>query len=60
VLSAFATEELLKWAKGNLNTMAGINPDLIVGAGAEVIAGENMTLTATVVCNMYSYLTALG
>lgn len=31
---------------GNPDTMAGVDPELIVGAGTEVIAGENMIVTA--------------
>src|ERR1043165_8098432 len=31
---------------GNPDTMAGVDPDLIIGAATEVIAGENMIVTA--------------
>ncbi len=31
---------------GNPDTMEGVDPELIVGAGTEVIAGENMIVTA--------------
>jgi urease subunit alpha len=31
---------------GNPDTMAGVDPDLVVGAATEVIAGENMIVTA--------------
>lgn len=31
---------------GNPDTMAGVDPELVVGAGTEVIAGENMIVTA--------------
>ncbi len=31
---------------GNPDTMQGVDPDLVVGAATEVIAGENMILTA--------------
>ncbi len=31
---------------GNPDTMAGVDPTLVVGAGTEVIAGENMLVTA--------------
>ncbi len=31
---------------GNPDTMAGVNPELIVGAGTEVIAAENLIVTA--------------
>src|SRR5712671_2590901 len=31
---------------GNPDTMQGVDPELVVGAGTEVIAGENMILTA--------------
>src|SRR5262249_9490590 len=31
---------------GNPDTMDGVDPDLVVGAATEVIAGENMILTA--------------
>jgi len=31
---------------GNPDTMAGVDPDLVVGAGTEVIAGENLIVTA--------------
>jgi urease subunit alpha len=31
---------------GNPDTMEGVDPDLVVGAATEVIAGENMILTA--------------
>ncbi|BCL78257.1 urease subunit alpha [Ktedonobacteria bacterium brp13] len=31
---------------GNPDTMDGVDPDLIVGSGTEVIAGENMIVTA--------------
>jgi urease subunit alpha len=31
---------------GNPDTMEGVDPDLVVGASTEVIAGENMILTA--------------
>jgi urease subunit alpha len=31
---------------GNPDTMAGVDPELIVGSGTEVIAGENMIVTA--------------
>src|ERR1700754_2791666 len=31
---------------GNPDTMQGVDPDLVVGASTEVIAGENMILTA--------------
>jgi urease subunit alpha len=31
---------------GNPDTMAGVDPELIVGAGTEVIAGENLIVTA--------------
>jgi urease subunit alpha len=30
---------------GNPDTMAGVDPELVVGAGTEVIAGENMIVT---------------
>jgi urease subunit alpha len=31
---------------GNPDTMAGVDPDLVIGASTEVIAGENMIVTA--------------
>jgi len=31
---------------GNLDTMDGVDPDLVVGAATEVIAGENLIVTA--------------
>ena len=31
---------------GNPDTMAGVDPELVIGAGTEVIAGENMIVTA--------------
>lgn len=31
---------------GNPNTMAGVDSELVVGAGTEVVAGENMIVTA--------------
>jgi urease subunit alpha len=31
---------------GNPDTMEGVDPDLVVGSGTEVIAGENMIVTA--------------
>src|SRR5579859_7718482 len=31
---------------GNPDTMAGVDPELIVGVGTEVIAGENLIVTA--------------
>jgi urease subunit alpha len=31
---------------GNSDTMAGVDPDLVVGASTEVIAGENLIVTA--------------
>jgi len=31
---------------GNPDTMEGVDPDLVVGAGTEVIAGENLIVTA--------------
>ncbi len=31
---------------GNPDTMAGVDPELVVGAGTEVITGENMIITA--------------
>ncbi|HZT28583.1 MAG TPA: urease subunit alpha [Bryobacteraceae bacterium] len=31
---------------GNPDTMAGVDPELVVGAGTEVIAGENLIVTA--------------
>src|SRR6202051_482755 len=31
---------------GNPDTMAGVDPDLVVGAATEVIAGENLIVTA--------------
>src|SRR5947208_558317 len=30
---------------GNPDTMEGVDPDLVIGAGTEVIAGENMVVT---------------
>src|SRR5205807_3034292 len=31
---------------GNPDTQAGVDPELVVGSGTEVIAGENMIVTA--------------
>jgi len=31
---------------GNPDTMDGVDPDLVVGAATEVVAGENMIVTA--------------
>src|SRR5437764_14589735 len=31
---------------GNPDTMDGVDPELVVGSGTEVIAGENMIVTA--------------